>query len=449
MEEKAKIRNHLSQTQFLVIGFFLIIATGTILLMLPIASKSGTVTPFLDSLFTAVSSTCVTGLVVVDTFTHWTLFGQIVIICLIQVGGLGFITIGVMFSLILRRRIGIKTRGLMQESVNTLKIGGVIKLAKKIAKGTFMFEGIGAIILAIRFSFDMGPAKGIYYGIFHSISAFCNAGFDLMGYQAEYNSLCNYAGDFVVNFVIMSLIVIGGIGFVVWDDLSTNRFNFKKYTLQTKIVLLTTIILIFIPAVLFYIVEYNNTMSGMNPFERILASLFSSVTARTAGFNTVDTDSLSGASKLLTIILMFIGGSPGSTAGGIKTTTIFVLMVSLWSGISRGHNGGVFKRRFEDDAVKKASTVVALNLFLGMSACFLILAITNLPFDDIMFEVFSAIGTVGMSTGVTRELNDAARVIIAILMFCGRIGSLSFALSFLQKKKVAPVYNPQEKISIG
>ncbi len=450
MEGKAKVRNRLSQTQFLVIGFFLIIALGTILLMLPISSKSGTSTPFLSSLFTAVSSTCVTGLIVVDTFTHWTIFGQIVILCLIQVGGLGFITIGVLFSLVLRRKIGIKTRGLMQESANALKLGGVIKLAKKIVKGTFLFEGAGALILTIRFTFDMGPLKAIYYGIFHSVSAFCNAGFDLMGYQGEYNSLVSYVNDPVINIVIMALIVIGGIGFIVWDDISTNRLKFRKYTLQTKIVLCTTLALILGGALLFYVVEYNNTMSGMSTGSRIWASLFSSVTARTAGFNTVDTGQLSGASKLLTIILMFIGGSPGSTAGGIKTTTIFVLMASLWALISRGRgNGGVFRRRFEDDAVRKASTVVALNLLLGLVACFAILAIDSLPFEDIMFEVFSAIGTVGMSTGITRSLGTASRVIVAVLMFCGRIGSLSFALSFLQKKKVAPVVYPQEKVSIG
>lgn len=448
MKGKAKTRRHLTQTQFIVYGFIAIILIGALLLCTPIASRTHTATPFLDSLFTAVSSTCVTGLVVVDTYVHWSLFGQIVILFLIQIGGLGFITIGVLFSLILRRKIGLKTRGLMQESVNTIKIGGIIRLARKIIRGTLLIEGAGAILLSIRFSFDFGVPKGIYYGIFHSISAFCNAGFDLMGVNGEFNSLCDYAGDPWVNIVIMSLIVIGGIGFVVWDDISINKFKFRKYSFHTKIVLVTTLFLIVSSSTLFYIVEYDNTMEGMNVGERILASMFSAITARTAGFNTIDTGSLKGASLLLTCILMFIGGSPGSTAGGIKTTTFFVLMVNLFANM-RGGKSGIFRRRFEDGAIKKASMVFILNLVLCMMAMFVILAITNLAFSDIMFEVFSAMGTAGMSTGVTRDLNEGARCIIMLLMFCGRVGSLSFALSFLQKKKVPPVCYPQEKISIG
>lgn len=448
MKGKAKTRRHLTQTQFIVYGFIAIILIGALLLCTPIASRTHTATPFLDSLFTAVSSTCVTGLVVVDTYVHWSLFGQIVILFLIQIGGLGFITIGVLFSLILRRKIGLKTRGLMQESVNTIKIGGIIRLARKIIRGTLFVEGAGAILLSIRFSFDFGVPKGIYYGIFHSISAFCNAGFDLMGVNGEFNSLCDYAGDPWVNIVIMSLIVIGGIGFVVWDDISINKFKFRKYSFHTKIVLVTTLFLIVSSSTLFYIVEYDNTMEGMNVGERILASMFSAITARTAGFNTIDTGSLKGASLLLTCILMFIGGSPGSTAGGIKTTTFFVLMINLFANM-RGGKSGIFRRRFEDGAIKKASMVFILNLVLCMMAMFVILAITNLAFSDIMFEVFSAMGTAGMSTGVTRDLNEGARCIIMLLMFCGRVGSLSFALSFLQKKKVPPVCYPQEKISIG
>ena len=449
MDGKSEGKKRLSQTQFIILGFFIIIVVGTFLLMFPISSADGSFTSFADCVFTAVSATCVTGLVVVDTFTHWSVFGQIVILCLIQVGGLGFITIGVMFSMILRRRIGLKTRGLLQESVNTLKIGGIIKLTKKIIKGTLLIEGIGALILGIRFSFDYGPLRGMYYGLFHSVSAFCNAGFDLMGINEPYCSLTRYVGDPVVNITVMALIIIGGIGFIVWDDITTNKLNFKKYMLQTKVVIVTTAVLVLGGGLLFFATEFNNTMAGMNPGTRILASLFSSVTARTAGFNTVDTAALTGGSKILTVVLMFIGGSPGSTAGGIKTTTIFVLLINLFSGISTGKGGSVFKRRFEEDAVRKASFVFLLNLLLGLVACFIILAVNNLAFEDVVFEVFSAIGTVGMSTGITRDLNIVSRVIIMILMFCGRIGSLSFALSFMQNKKSAPVYYPSENISIG
>ena len=449
MDGKSEGKKRLSQTQFIILGFLIIIVVGTFLLMFPISSADGSFTSFADCVFTAVSATCVTGLVVVDTFTHWSVFGQIVILCLIQVGGLGFITIGVMFSMILRRRIGLKTRGLLQESVNTLKIGGIIKLTKKIIKGTLFIEAIGALILGIRFSFDYGPIRGMYYGLFHSVSAFCNAGFDLMGINEPYCSLTRYVGDPVVNITVMALIIIGGIGFIVWDDITTNKLNFKKYMLQTKVVLVTTAVLVLGGGLLFFATEFNNTMAGMNPGTRILASLFSSVTARTAGFNTVDTAALTGGSKILTVVLMFIGGSPGSTAGGIKTTTIFVLLINLFSGISTGKGGSVFKRRFEEDAVRKASFVFLLNLLLGLVACFIILAVNNLAFEDVVFEVFSAIGTVGMSTGITRDLNIVSRVIIMILMFCGRIGSLSFALSFMQNKKSAPVYYPSENISIG
>lgn len=450
MRAGIKVKNKLSQGQFIAIGFFLIILAGTLLLMLPFASRDGEYTPFLDCLFTSVSATCVTGLVVVDTFTQWSVGGQLVILVLIQTGGLGFITVGVIFSLLLRQRIGLKFRGLMQESVNSLKISGIVKLTRKIINGTLIIEGIGALILGVRFSvYFRNIGKGFYYGLWHSVSAFCNAGFDLMGVDGQYSSLSAFAGDAVVNIVIMSLIIVGGIGFVVWDDLSRNKLHFRKYSLHTKIVLVTTAFLIIVPSALFYIVEYDNTMAGMSIGERLLASLFSSVTARTAGFNTVDTGALTGASKVLTMILMFIGGSPGSTAGGIKTTTFFVLAVNLFAGIRSGMGGSVFRRRFEEDAIRKASTVFILNLMLAVTAAFAVMAVNRLPLDEVLFEVFSAIGTVGMSTGLTRSLNTASRIIMIILMFCGRIGSLSFAMSIMHTQKRAPVCYPKEKISIG
>lgn len=438
-----------SQTRFIVLGFIIIILIGTLLLMTPLASKDNSMTSFMDCIFTAVSTTCVTGLAAVDTYSHWSFFGQVIILCLIQIGGLGFITIGVFFSVLLRRRIGLKTRGMIQESVNTLQIGGVVKLTKKIIKGTFIIEGIAALILGIRFSFDFGFVKGMWYGIFHSISAFCNAGFDLMGIYEPYTSLVPYVYDPIVNTVIMLLITIGGIGFIVCDDVSVNKFKFKKYSLHTKVVLLTSAILTFGGAILFFVTEYNNTMKDMNLYQRIITSLFSSVTARTAGFNTIDTAALSDSSKILTMALMFIGGSPGSTAGGIKTTTLFVLLVSVWGNMTNNGNVSVFKRRFENEALHKSGIVAVLNMVLAVVAAFVILTITNLPISDVLFEVFSAIGTVGMTTGITRSLNIGSRVIIMILMFCGRVGSLSFALSFLKKKNKAPLYDPQEKISIG
>ena len=374
-----------SQTRFIVLGFIIIILIGTLLLMTPLASKDNSMTSFMDCIFTAVSTTCVTGLAAVDTYSHWSFFGQVIILCLIQIGGLGFITIGVFFSVLLRRRIGLKTRGMMQESVNTLQIGGVVKLTKKIIKGTFIIEGIAALILGIRFSFDFGFVKGMWYGIFHSISAFCNAGFDLMGIYEPYTSLVPYVYDPIVNIVIMLLITIGGIGFIVWDDVSVNKFKFKKYSLHTKVVLLTSAILTFGGAILFFVTEYNNTMKDMNLYQRIITSLFSSVTARTAGFNTIDTAALSDSSKILTMALMFIGGSPGSTAGGIKTTTLFVLLVSVWGNMTNNGNVSVFKRRFENEALHKSGIVAVLNMVLAVVAAFVILTITYLPISDVLF----------------------------------------------------------------
>ncbi|WP_320977921.1 TrkH family potassium uptake protein, partial [Hungatella effluvii] len=436
MDEKKLIhaRRHVSQTQFIAYGFFCVIITGTLLLMLPFASRDGQSEPFLNCLFTATSASCVTGLVVADTWSQWSLFGQLVILTMIQIGGLGFITVGVFISIVLRRKIGLKERGLMMESVNTLQIGGVVRLAKKIIIGTCIFEGTGAVLLAIRFIPQFGFFRGLFYGIFHSISAFCNAGFDLMGGQTPYSSFVAYYDDWLVNFVIMSLIIIGGIGFIVWDDLSRNKLHFRKYMLQTKIVLVTTAILVFGGGLLFYLLERNHLLVGMNTSGKILTSLFSSVTARTAGFNTTDTAALTDGSKLLTIILMFIGGSPGSTAGGIKTTTLVVLLLCVHSNIKQTYGINIFGRRLENDAVKRAGTILTINLLLAVTASLAIMAIQPLGFSDILFETFSAIGTVGMTTGITRALHPISRCIIILLMYCGRIGSLSFALAFVQSK---------------
>ena len=417
--------------------------------MLPFASRDGQSEPFLNCLFTATSASCVTGLVVADTWSQWSLFGQLVILTMIQIGGLGFITVGVFISIVLRRKIGLKERGLMMESVNTLQIGGVVRLAKKIIIGTCIFEGTGAVLLAIRFIPQFGFFRGLFYGIFHSISAFCNAGFDLMGGQTPYSSFVAYYDDWLVNFVIMSLIIIGGIGFIVWDDLSRNKLHFRKYMLQTKIVLVTTAILVFGGGLLFYLLERNHLLVGMNTSGKILTSLFSSVTARTAGFNTTDTAALTDGSKLLTIILMFIGGSPGSTAGGIKTTTLVVLLLCVHSNIKQTYGINIFGRRLENDAVKRAGTILTINLLLAVTASLAIMAIQPLGFSDILFETFSAIRTVGMTTGITRALHPISRCIIILLMYCGRIGSLSFALAFVQSKRKPHVQQPAEAINIG
>lgn len=439
----------LNQVQFIALGFFLIIMLGTFMLMLPISSRSGEWTSFMDALFTATSTTCVTGLIVVDTFTHWSLFGQLVIITLIQIGGLGFLTIAVGFAMVFRRRIGLRQRDLLKESVNAMEIGGIVKLTKKIIAGTTIIEGIGAVILTIRFMPEHGILEGIYYGVFHSISAFCNAGFDLMGYQTPYNSLCAYVNDPVVNLTVSALIILGGLGFVVWDELSVKKFHWKQYTLHTKLVLSCTIFLLIAGTVLMLLFEYNNTVAEMNLGEKILASFFGSVTARTAGFNTVDTAALDSSSKLLTMILMFIGGSPGSTAGGAKTTTVMVMFIYIVSSLKNESGSNVFHRRINSEIIKKAAMVIGLNLGLALCSGMIILATSDLPMEDVLFETISAISTVGMTTGITRDLNTIGRVLIAFLMYCGRIGSMTFALSLMKKENGQLLKMPEEKISIG
>ena len=442
-------KKHLSQTHMIAMVFLVMIVTGALLLMLPISNRSGEVTDFLSCLFTATSATCVTGLIVFDTFTHWTLFGQLVILTMIQLGGLGFMTVGVFFSIYLRRKIGLRERGLLLESVNGMQIGGVVRLVKKIVKGTMLFEGIGAILLTIRFIPDMGVSRGIYNGVFHSISAFCNAGFDIMGRNEPYCSLVPYFDDPVVNLVICFNIIVGGLGFIVWDDITNNKWHFHKYMLHTKIVLVTSVSLIVGGTVLIAIFERNNLMADMSPIQIFWTSLFSSVTARTAGFNTIDTGALTESSKLLTSILMFVGGSPGSTAGGIKTTTLVVMLIYIWSNLRGKHSPDAFGRKITDDVIKKASLVFCLNLFMAITAVVLICAFQPLDGTDVIFEVASAIGTVGMTTGITRALTAPSRIVIILLMYAGRIGSMTFALSFTERKHVPPVELPAGKITVG
>ena len=430
-----------TNVEIIALGFAIVILVGTFLLLLPVSSNH---TDFLDALFTATSATCVTGLVVYDTATHWTLFGQIVILLLIQIGGLGFITIGVFLATYLKKKISLRQRGLIEESVNSLKLAGGVKLVKHIIKGTFLFEGIGAIILSLVFIEDFGLLKGIYLGIFHAISAFCNAGFDLLGTIEPYGSLTPYASNIIVNMTIMVLIMIGGLGFIVWQDIYEKGLKFKKY------LLLTTIILIVVGAVLFYLFECQNSLSSLSQEETILASFFQSVTCRTAGFNTVDVSHLKPSTSLLMMFLMFVGGSPGSTAGGIKTTTFAVLTIFVYATMTNKSEANAFNRRFDSKTIKKACSVFLINfIFIFISAIVLFDTQPQLPMQDVFFEIFSALGTVGISTGITRKLTMLSKIVIILLMYCGRVGSLTLALSLSRKKKISNCKNPVEKIAIG
>ncbi|MCI9007453.1 MAG: Trk family potassium uptake protein [Lachnospiraceae bacterium] len=445
----ANLRNRLTRTQWIAVGFLLIILCGTCLLMLPISSRMPGGTDFLSALFTAASATCVTGLVVVDTYQHWTLFGQTVILLMIQVGGLGFVTFGVTILLMMGKRIGLADRGLLRDSVNTLELGGIVRLAKLIVKGTLLIEGTGAVLLSIRFVPEFGLAEGIYYGIFHSVSAFCNAGFDLMGRFEAYSSLVRYADDWLVNLTTVSLVLIGGLGFVVWRDLYKNRLHMKKYTLHTKMVLTALVVLVVFPMPLFWLLERGGVLAGLDGSGQFLGSLFAVVTPRTAGFNTTDVAGMGDAGKLLTLVLMLIGGNPGSTAGGVKTTTIMVLLFYVVSMIQHRDGVNIYGRRLEDGMIEKAAIVFTLTLTMAVTASFLICAIDGLPLTDVLLETFSAVDTVGMSTGITRKTGACSRVILILLMYCGRIGSLSFALAFTDKKRRSSLRQPMERINIG
>ena len=443
------LRKHrLTHVQIIALGFLLMIIAGTILLMLPLASRSGRSAGFLTSLFTATSASCVTGLVVQDTFLHWSVFGQIVILVLIQVGGLGFMTIATFFFLFMRRRMGLRNREVLSESINVSRVGEIQSLAKKILIGAFLFEVLGAAVLAVRFIPMYGPLKGLWFSVFHSVSAFCNAGFDLMGGSGAYVSMTPFSGDALVTITLIVLILVGGLGFVVWADLVEKRLRSRHWRLQTKVVLAATVILVIVPALLFYLMERSVSGAGRSFGEQILCAFFNSVTPRTAGMSTVDLASLSDGSKLLTTILMFIGGCPGSTAGGVKTVTVVVVLVFLAARIRGRSYVGMFGRRVPDEAVTKAFTVIGINLLLALVGT-LIITVYGFDLSDAMLEAFSAIGTVGLSTGITRELGTVCRLLLILLMYCGRLGSVSFATALLEKRSRPPVTAPAEELLIG
>lgn len=434
--------------QFISIGFVSVILLGTALLMLPFASRNGEPISFLNAIFMATSATCVTGLSVFDTYTQFTLFGQAVILCLIQVGGLGFMTIGVFLSMSLGKRIGLRERSLMKESISALKIGGIVRLVRRAVFGTLLIEALGVVLLAFRFCPDFGLWDGLWFSVFHSISAFCNAGFDLMGRVAPSQSLSPYAQDALVNLVIMALIVVGGIGFIVWDDILDQKWHIKQYRLQTKIVLAVTLIFIFGGALGFYLLEADHAFAGMPTGEKILASFFQSVSPRTAGFATVDMSTLSESGTFLTIFLMLVGASPGSTGGGIKTTTFFVMIFSVIAYVRSREEINVFNRKIEDKAVQRAYNSTMLYLMAAVLGT-LMITLQGVSLDAALFEAVSAIGTVGLSTGITAGLNGLSKVVVILLMYLGRLGSLSVLMAVTDRRIKTKISNVEEKIMIG
>lgn len=439
----------LTYTQTIALGFVVLIFIGALILCLPISSRSGEWTSLLDTLFTATSATCVTGLVLYDTYMQWSIVGQLVILFLIQLGGIGFMTVITMFSIFMKRRIGLHERQLLVQSAGTLKLSGVVRLIKRIVKGCFCLELLGAALLATRFCPQMGFWRGIYNAIFHSISAFCNAGFDIMGKYGEYSSLTSYVGDPIVNMTIIMLIVIGGIGFVVWDDIIKHRWRFCEYTLHSKIVLTVTSLLIGSGWILFYIFETRGVLSTLSGPDKLIAALFHSITPRTAGFNTIDMAGLSEPGSFLTIIFMFIGGSSGSTAGGIKTTTLAVLFLSAFASSRKIRHVRVYKRRIEDNLIREASAFVTVYLATVIAATMLLCALEPFSLKQILFEVVSAIGTVGLTLGITPSLGAVSKVVIIFLMFIGRVGWLTLAFALAGKHFDPPLERVPEKILIG
>lgn len=436
-------------TQTIALGFLIIIIAGAMLLCLPISSRAGEWTSFFDALFTATSATCVTGLVVFDTYTHWSLFGQIVILMMIQIGGIGFMTLITMVSVFMGRRISLHERKLIMQSAGNTKISGAIHLVRHIILGTIMFEAAGAVLLAFRFCPEMGILNGIYNAIFHSVSAFCNAGFDLMGRFDPGSSLMRYRSDPLVNLTICGLITIGGLGFMVWGNIISVKGDYKRFSLHTKLVLTMTAFLILVPTVLFWLTERYAAFNGMPSGERWLSALFQAITPRTAGFNTVDQAALSESGTLLTTVLMFIGGSPGSTAGGIKTTTIAVMILTMIASARRNENVEVFKRRLSDNTLRQASAVFTVYMAAIVIFSVIICALEPFSLKQVLYEVSSAIGTVGLTTGITASLGAVSRFCLMLLMYAGRVGGLTLFVVLAENRSRVAVMRPKEEILIG
>lgn len=441
------ILKRLSSFQLILLGFAAVILTGALLLMLPISTASGESAAFSDALFTSVSAVCVTGLITQDTATYWSQFGQTIILLLIQVGGLGVVTAASAIALIAKRRINLRQRSTMQEATSAQQVGGVVKFTSFIFKTTFLIELIGVILLMPVFFKDFGFLKGLWYSLFHSISAFCNAGFDLLGVRTQFSSLTTYAANPLLNIVVMFLIISGGLGFATWEDIRIHRHYIKKYRMQSKVILVTTGILLFVPMLYFYFCEFSGW--EMSLLEKLLASAFQAVTPRTAGFNTVNFSDMYQSSLCVIIILMLIGGSSGSTAGGMKTNTLAVLVSSAVSVFKRREDTNFFGRRIESDTLHRAAAILMLYLSLFLTSGIAISRIENLPLTDCMFEAASAIGTVGLTTGITPQLGIASKIILMLLMFFGRVGGLTFIYAAYMHPKKSFSKLPLDKISVG
>lgn len=445
MSKHIWFQNKLSSFQIIILGFAGVIVLGALLLMLPIATQNGVITPFSKTLFTATSAVCVTGLVVFDTASYWSGFGQLIILIMIQIGGLGVISVASFLSMLAGRKISLMQRQTMQNALSVPQMGGIVKLTRFIFLVSFAIEGIGALLLMPVFTAKYG-IRGIWMAVFHSVSAFCNAGFDLMGNQTgQYSSLTSFAGSGYVTLVICLLIMIGGIGFLTWKDIAVKKTRFKEYSMQTKVILVTTAILIVIPAVFFFFSDFANEPLK----DRICMSVFQAVTPRTAGFNTADLNKMSDAGRSVMMLLMLIGGSPGSTAGGMKTTTIAVLFANAIAVFRKRQNANCYGRRIDDSTVKNASAILFMYVFFSMLSAIIISITDGIPMQMGMFETFSAIGTVGLTLGITPTLSAVSRFVLILLMFFGRVGGLTIIYAAFSQKDASTLKYPMENITVG
>ena len=438
-------KRKLTPFQIIILGFAGVILVGALLLTLPISSKSGTGTPFNEALFTSASAVCVTGLVVHDTASYWSVFGQTVILIMIQIGGLGVVSVAASFALFSGRKISLMQRSTMQEALSAPKVGGIVRLTGFIIRMTLVLESAGALIMMPAFIRGYGP-RGIWMAVFHSVSAFCNAGFDIMGTsEAPYASLTAFAGQHVVNVTVMLLIIIGGIGFLTWDDIRANKLRFHNYRMQSKVILITSAVLIAAPAVYFFFGEF----SSLPMKDRIFVSLFQAVTPRTAGFNTADLTLMSGAGQVIIIFLMLIGGSPGSTAGGMKTTTVALLFANAMAVFRRKEESQLFGRRIDGGAIRSAATILMMYLTLFIGGGLVISIAEDLPVGVCLFETASAVGTVGLTLGITPSLGILSQIVLILLMFFGRVGGLTLIYAALSGVSAAHSKLPKERITVG
>jgi trk system potassium uptake protein TrkH len=448
--KKKRVRKHLSSFRIILLGFLGVIGIGTLLLMLPFATRGHESASFMDALFTATSATCVTGLVVHDTAAYWSGFGQAVILCLIQIGGMGVITVALAVATLSGKKIGLMQRSTMQESIAAPQVGGIVRLTRFIVTATLVMEGVGALAMYPVFAKDFGTLRGIWYALWHSVSAFCNGGFDLMGVREQYSSLTGYATNPVINVVIMLLIIIGGIGFLVWNDICVHKWHWKKYRLQTKLALTVSAILLIFPALYYYFIEFGYPQWQSLTFtERFWGALFQTVSPRTAGFNSLDLTKLSEPGLMIMICLMLIGGSPGSTAGGVKTTTIAVLLLSMRSVFTRREHVEVFDRHIAGETVKYAAAVLLMYLIFLLGGGILISSIEGLPMMPCLFEAGSAIATVGLTLGLTPSLSTASHLILVVLMYVGRVGGLTVVFAAVSGTKPHYSKAPREKVTVG